>query len=412
MRLAAVSLVALAWATPARADLRALVDTLVAKQKETGAEVVVLPTRFLYEGESFSLDVPESKGGKKCTSVELVGARGLSFHVTTGEKDGGKVSSAAGALELVSCDAGSFGALHVQSDAGRGALEIVVAHSDDPMPSLRDVLPERALGASSVPPEPGPAPPLPPSIKRAESAEERAKRDGAKVVSRATITAGHDGAGVGRFDAEPGCHRIDLASNEPVVRRRGRVDLDAELSVEDGDAVLARDRGEAADARLEVCVGATTPVRLVFAGASPDDRVLVSHAFWPLPRALPAAWSAETKAHVAGAFVANRAPSPLEEPAMVWLGGAGATTLSAALEPGACYFAVVGLSHGTARGLRLRAMVGELLTSEERAAQEGGALVTFCARDRDQATLEVDARGTSIAWTLALFRAAAPGWGP
>ena len=66
-----------------------------------------------------------------------------------------------------------------------------------------------------------------------------------------------------KLDLEPGCHRLEIFA--PDVRnahgpRRRRLDVDAEIRNED-EELLARDRTEAPDARLETCVGETTSRR-------------------------------------------------------------------------------------------------------------------------------------------------------
>ncbi len=393
----------------AHAQMRDLVTAVVSRHKNAGADVVTLPTRFVYDGESFAVVLPMPATAKRCTSVELIGARGLSFHVTTGdEPDAGKAPSAAGALEIVSCDSGPLEKLRVQSDAGRGALEFVVSFSDAPLPSLRDVLPERAPGASASSAEAGPLPALAPAIKRVESAELRARRDGAAIVTRSVLTASKDGSGSARVDVDPGCHRFDLSASE--ARKRGRVDLDAEIANVKDDSLLARDRGDAADAHLDLCVGTSMSLRLAFVGASPDEPILIAHAIWPLPASFGLDWNADTRARMLGAFVAHRMPAPIDKPTFVALGGGGLTSVFAEIEPGSCYVAATGLSHGVVRAMRLRAAVGLNEASEERPPQEGAGLVAFCARDREVAQFEVDARGTSVAWTLALFRVASGAW--
>ncbi len=389
--------------------LRDLSAALAQKHLDAGAQVTTLPTRFVYDGESFSVTIPAPAAVKRCTSVALIGARGLSFHVTLGDSDdAGKVSSAAGALEIVACDGPAVDRLRVVSDAGRGALEFVVSFSNAPLPSLRDVLPERSQGAASSSGEAGPLPALAPAVKRAEASELRARRDGAQTVTRSSLNAGRDGSGTARIDVDAGCHRFELAASE--AKKHGRVDLDAEISNAKDDSLLARDRGDAADARLDLCVGVPTALRLTFVGAAPDEPILVAHASWTLPTSFGREWSSETRARMTSAFVSHRVPSPAAGPVLVALGGAGQTSTFAQIEPGACYVASVALSHGVVRSMRIRARVGENESSEERPPQDGASLVAFCARDRDTAEIDVDARGTSVSWTLALFRVVAAAW--
>ena len=175
------------------------------------------------------------------------------------------------------------------------------------------------------------------------------------------------------------------------------------------DVLLARDRGDAPDARLESCFGVRTPVSLKFVGAAPREPVIVSHAAWPAVAALPREWSAVTRAR-ASAVLHFHHISQVDPPALVVVGGGGATPVPVALEPGACYAALVVVSQGASRGLRLFARLGASQWSEERPADEGAALVSFCAAHHGSAQLDVEARGSSLAWTLALLRVTTATW--
>jgi hypothetical protein len=52
----------------------------------------------------------------------------------------------------------------------------------------------------------------------------------------------------------------------------------------------------------------------------------------------------------------------------------------------------------------LRAAVGASEYADERGTPDGAALVAFCTHDRDGVRLTVDARGSALAWGLALYR--------
>ncbi len=417
----ALALLAIAmFARPAHAELHELATRVGDAYRAAGARVVMLPTRFLYEDETLVLRLPPSNGAE-CMTMAIVGARGLSFHVGEGDdesdhrhdeqRDSPDVYSVAGALEIDSCDP-HVDDVRVRSDAGRGAIEVVVAYSQALMPSLRSVLPERVGGALPPTVDPGPVPAMPPPEKRAEAAEAAARRDGATVLPRATATATADGSGVVHVKLERGCHRIELFSPETWSgRRKPRLDLDAELHDESGEVLLARDRGEAADARIDVCTGEAKDTLLGFGGAIPGAPITVARASWSLPASLPNAnvWGVDANRRLAGALHARHVTPPHSAVAL-YEGVVGSTSFVTGVEPGACYVAVVAAVRGVPRGLVVRARVGATEHSDERGTSDGAALASFCTGDEDRARLTVEARGSALAWGLALFHVTSGAW--
>jgi hypothetical protein len=213
---------------------------------------------------------------------------------------------------------------------------------------------------------------------------------------------------------DAGCHRIELFAVDPRTSRAGRrfrLDLDAELRGEDQDTLLARDRTDAPDARLELCVGVPTQTNVVFAGSPPNAPIVVAHTSWPIPARLPLTWGLETRARMAGVLVAHHVPALRSEAIAIAQGPSGLTPIPLAVEPGACYVAVVAVDHGHARGVGLRVVVGARTASDDRGSADESALVSFCAGDRDHVRAEVEARGVGIGWGLALFRVASGAWG-
>jgi hypothetical protein len=406
---------------PAGAEVRELADRLSEAWKAIGARIVRLPPRFVYEDETVILPLPALGG--RCLTVAIVGPRGLSFHARTG---GGaeddplddsieRSSSVAGAAELSRCESGDFSRLRVTSDAGRGAIEIVVAASDKPLSALRTVLPERA---GSLPPpmlEPGGSPPVAPAEKRADAAELRARTERAQQVLRETWTGGDDGSASQPVALTAGCHRFELFGSEARKDARKRLDVDAELRDDGSDAMLARDRSEAADARLEACVGEPIDAHVVFGGAGAGGSVLVVHASWPIPDKLPWAWGPLGRARMAEALIARHVLAPQSPAVLLAQGvraeGALAGPISASIEPGGCYVAVAAIVQGIPRGIGLRASLGAREITDDRGPSDASALVAFCAQGRDRVRLEVDARGApGTSWGLALFRVASGMW--
>jgi hypothetical protein len=194
----------------------------------------------------------------------------------------------------------------------------------------------------------------------------------------------------------------DVRSTPP--RRRGKLDVDAEIRDKD-DRLLARDRSDAPDARLSVCLGETTRVAISFVGSPPDAPVLIAHGSWSLQHHLPEIWGTETKARMAQVLLARHVVSLPEEPAFLAQGGAGTTSVPLSLEPGACYLAVVSLVQGASRAVGLRVHVGARETTDSRGIDEAGAVAAFCAGGRASASAQVDARGPPLlGWGLAVYR--------
>jgi hypothetical protein len=413
-------------ATPATASaqgdaLRGAADRVASEWAAAGGQVERIPARFLYENDTMTLALPStSAGARACTTIALLGARGLSFHariVDSGDESGDdpetRVASMAGVLEISSCSEEPIERLRVTSDAGRGAIEGVIAQSAKPLAGLPTVLPERSGGVLPPPPDAGPVPLLPTPRERADLAEARAKREGASIEPRATWSASGDGSGDVKLELEPGCHRIEIFAAESRgprgTGRRRRLDLDAEIRDED-DELLARDRTDSPDVRLDVCVGDPTTSTVIFAGASPGSQLVATHASWPVPEHLPVAWGTEPRTRMARALLARHATPPRQDAVALYAGPSGATPVPIAIEPGACYLAAAAVTHGHAHGLGLRVAVGARDARDERTSDDDAGVVAFCAGDRDRALVTVEARGVSLSWGLALFRVASGAW--
>jgi hypothetical protein len=420
--------VALASGTADAADLRPIAARVADEWRTAGATVVRSPPHFLSEDETITVRLPPDGASAPCTTVALIGARGMSFQARVPHENARDeyTSSVAGVLEISRCVQGSaasakrggrgasepFDRLSVTSEAGRGAFETVIARSRASLAPLRTILLERTGGVLPPPPEPGGLPPLPSPEARADIAEARARREGGKLAPRDSWGAGAEGAGEGRVQLEAGCHRIELFAVDPRTAhasRRFRLDLDAELRDEDGEP-LARDRTDAPDARLDTCVGDGTAATVVFAGSPPGAGILVTHLSWPIPERLPLTWGRDTRARMAQAMLARHVGAPRAAAIFLAQGASGLTPVPVDVEPGACYVGVVALEHGHTRGLGLRAMIGARYAADERGTTDDAALVSFCAHDRERAHLEVDARGAGVAWALAVFRLESSAW--
>lgn len=406
-------------AQEAHADVRDVASRVADQWRTAGAAVSRGPTRFLYEDDTMTVVVPPAPEDG-CTTVALIGARGISFHakVSGTDNDPGseqvwRAASVAGVLEIGRCAGSPIEHLVVTSDAGRGAIETIVARSKAAPAALRTLLPERSGGALPASAEPGILPPLSVPAKRADVADARARHDGAQVSPRDNWRAGVDGNGEGHLTLAAGCHRVEIFASDPRtdhVNRRFRLDIDAELRDEADDTMLGRDRTDAPDARIDVCVGKETAAALVFSGSPPSQPVLTTHAYWGIPQHIPWTWGPEARGKMAGAMLARHLASPPSEAIVMAQGASGATVLPIAVEPGGCYVAVAAVTHGHARGLGLRAQIGARQAIDERGLNDEAGAVAFCVRDRERARIEVEARGTALAWGLAVFRIESAIW--
>jgi len=229
-------------------------------------------------------------------------------------------------------------------------------------------------------------------------------------VTRDTLTSAEDGTGSHALALAAGCHRFELFGSEPRQNARKRHDLDAEIRDDASDAPIARDRSEAADARLEACVGEPTDVHLVFSGAGATAAVVMIHASWSLPEKLPFAWGPPARARMAEAIIARHVLPPVQPAVFLTQGPTGNTPFVTGIEPGACYMAIAAVAQGIPRGIGLRAVVGAREVTDDRGPGDQAALVAFCAGGGDRVRLEIEARGPGIAWGLALFRVASGAW--
>ncbi len=402
---------------PAAGELRESIARVAQVWRSSGATVVVDRTLFLNDGETAVVMLPELAAAE-CTTVALLGARGLGFHVRVpadGDSDQAtRIASQAGALSIELCGQPPPRGILVTSDSGRGALETAVARSTGPLAPIRDVLPERIGGAWMPGPEPGPLPALPSPERRADVAEARAKRDGAAVGARKTLRAAVDGTGAGEETLDAGCHTLrlfplDLRPAHPP--GRGKVDLDAEVRGTLDDRLLARDRSDAPDAELSVCVGESTRTDLLFVGSPPGAPVLVAHYAWPLPDHLPSLWGDEVRARMAKVLLARHVVSLPRDPFFLAQGGSGTSPVPFDVQPGGCYVAMVAGTQGTARALGLRVTVAAQEAFDDRGIEGAGAAVAFCAGTHQRATALVEAHGAPpLGWALSVYRVVSAVW--
>ena len=411
-RLAGLALLglSLSWSAPARADLAGDVERLVRAWSDRGARVERLPPVFLERGRARTLLVaPPREGDAGCTTVAAIGVRTTDFFMTreaAGAADDDATPSArkrsAGGTAVVSAcgaDRTKLDRLRVEMASPRATIELVTVRSADRPRELRQILPERATGPLAPRGDPG-GPMVPrPLAERVLRAAQRARTDGAVDVERVAPRSIASGDGRIELELAPGCHRLEVLADPGPGRA---VDVDAEAR-DAGGKVLARDRSELPDARLDFCLGEITNISVVFSGAPGSAPVVVSRARWPIPARVPSRWGPRARAAFASTLRLRRAPDPPETATIEAIGVQGTTTIPIEVQPGRCYLAALAMARGDARMLRLSVAMGDHTARDDNAKQPEAVSASFCADEETTARLDVDARGGSVFWALAVW---------
>jgi hypothetical protein len=349
-----------------------------------------------------------------CATVAVLAVRGTDFALTLpadplpdGRPGGRRAERAlAGLASLTRCGAErrELARVAVEMRAPRGTFEVVVAEGAGPPPAAREALPERSVPAHRSLVDPGRARSGEGIDARMRWAEERAKRDGAATTERRAIDPGDDGAGQTLVRLTPGCHRLELFAGQGP---NGSVaDVDADLRDAATNRVLARDRSDTPDAHLEACFGEPALALLRYGGAPDRAPLSLLDAQWPLPKGLPSKAPARARGGMARALAARRVPDPGAPPIVTMLGASGTTYTHLELEPGACYVGAVSAAQGEPRSLGVSARGPGVLAGDDALHGADGASIAFCAQAPGRAQVAVEARGSGLAWVLALWHVA------
>jgi hypothetical protein len=312
--------------------------------------------------------------------------------------------SAGGAAALVRCGEAraEMGRVAVELLSVRGAVELLLVRSESPLAEVSEILLERAAGPlaphgdTGGPLEPGPL------GERLARAERRARSEGAAQVVRTTMRAGAGGVGQVELPLADGCHRLDLMAEVPAVFPHRATDVDAEAHDAAG-RLLARDRADVPDARLDFCLGEAGAVTVPFMGAAGTVAVILSDARWPLPAHVPAHFGVRARGGFGSALFRRHAPAPPGEPIFETLGVQGPTAVSLAIEPDRCYLAAMALVRGEARSMRLSALVGDRVARDDTAERPEGVALSFCAQGETVARFDADVRGNAPWWALVVW---------
>jgi hypothetical protein len=424
--------------TAARADLDSDADRLAASWTARGATMERIAPIFLERGRARVVDVDHDHDhggarakteGSGCVTVAILAARTTDLLAEEGDAGGRKsldpaaaplvpllpssphaeedhrTRSAGGVAVISRCGADSFELkrITIEATSPRAAVEILVARSATALGEISEALPERAAGLLAPRGDPGGPIEPGPIAERLARAERRARADGAARVVKTLTRAGVSGVGRIQLKLVEGCHRLDLMAEVPAVVPRRATDLDAEAHAQEGGRLLARDRADVPDARLDFCLGEQTVVDVAFAGASGAAPVTVSDAQWTTPKTVPVRWGPRARAGFAGALNKRHAPAPIDDPLFETIGIQGVTSVPVAVAPGQCYLASVALIRGDARAIRLAATVGSRVPHDEALDRPEGAAIAFCAGTSRSAVIDVDVRGNGPWWALSVW---------
>ena len=409
----------------AAADLTEDAERLEREWSQRGARAQRLSAVFAEHGQSRIIELaasPEHDAKPGCITAAFLGAPTIDFAVAPLREnamlemlplpaghpdvalDADSVRSVQGMVTLTRCndERKQLARLVVSMRSQRGAIDTVVARSAATMGDALDVLPERMTG--TIAPRGNPGRPIEPGpiAQRVVRAEEQARNDGAQLFSRLSTNASADGTGQTRLRLAEGCHRLSVMAAVPSSFPHLATDVDAEARDEEG-RVLARDRAETPDARLDFCLGETSRVTVMYAGAAGPMPITIVDAVWPVATNIPNHWGARVRGGFARAFRRRNTPAPTAAPSVETLGSSGITIIPADVEQGRCYFAAVAVFRGEARSMRVSAAVGDRYLRDDVFEMPEGVGLTFCSEAEKSIRFDVDVRGNNVFWVFGLF---------
>jgi hypothetical protein len=396
----------------ARADLAGDAEELARRWGATHRTVRLSPM-FLEHGRPRAVRVPEAaldNRASNCTTIAFLTGRSTDFVVRIDPLASPKHRGAAGHLErsiagavtLSQCGAArdAFMRLAIELRVARSAVETVVAMGDAPAIPIAEALPQRASGPVAPLADPGPRSSLEPLAVRARHAEQRVRNSGPTSTHTQVFSAEPDGTGREVVRLDEGCHRIELFAE---LLGKSPIDLDAELREAASERLMARDRSDASDARLDFCSGATTAADLLFAGAPGPVPVLLMDSLYAFPKGIPTIWGARARAGLSAALWRRKMPAIDTDPIEQRLGVAGLTAMAIPIEPGHCYAMALGAMRGDPRSITLSARVDTRVTFDASAGLLDGTALAFCSAGAEKAFVEAEVRGSAVAWVLAMW---------
>jgi hypothetical protein len=381
MTLHALSLLALFPLGSVRADAERLEREL----RHEGAVVARLASRFAESQRHVALEVPAAAlPTTPCTTLAIVGPSSLAFRVEGPESSGIDVRATRGLALVASCGTALPPEVTVSVSEGRGALEVRLVGSAEPLDEevlLATLRPAPDLARDRTPvPEALPAPT--PAVDGVESLA---------GYRRVRVEADRQGHATLEEPWVAGCRRLVVRADDA----RDVADLDV---IVDGPGLSRwlEDRGPASIVDRVVCTPKLEPATVRVSDAVPGSTVRVEEgflqeiaAFEPLRREVERARLA-TIAHAA-----RFEPTP--RPVVLVHGVAGLGEVPIARERGRCEGLLVTFADRR-RAPRVALVTPRGLVPFVRVAEGSGFALAQCQGFGATTRVRIDA---SSAWTLA-----------
>jgi hypothetical protein len=125
-----------------------------------------------------------------------------------------------------------------------------------------------------------------------------------------------------------------------------------------------------------------------------------------LPKGVPTMWGARARGGLAAALWRRKMPPIESDPIEQRLGVAGLTSMAITIEPGSCYTMAIAAIRGDPRSITLSARVDTRVTFDSTAGLLDGSALAFCSGGAEKAYVDVEVRGSAVAWVLAVWQLA------
>ena len=142
----------------------------------------------------------------------------------------------------------------------------------------------------------------------------------------------------------------------------------------------------------------------MFAGAPGPVPVLLVDSLYALPKGVPTTWGARARGGLAAALWRRKLPAVDTDPIEQRLGVAGLTSMPITVEPGNCYVMAIAAMRGDPRSITMSARVDTRVTFDSTAGILDGSALGFCSAGADKAYVDLEVRGSAVAWVLAVWQ--------
>lgn len=375
-----------------------------------GAQVIRSEPRLLTRGALFPLQPAaqsQSSAERGCTTLVVIGDVTATFVLRAAgdETHGLGHQSQAGIGLIQRCGArrDQLASAFIELRSPRSVFEVLTVTSRGTLPKVEAILPHRNVGPSAPNMSLGPRPSFGSPVERLRAFRDRQERRGGRLDAPELLSSSPNGTARSVKRLGPGCYAA-LAVSAAEWKQRSVPDIDLQIHNAASGELLTEDVTESADAAGSFCLSEPTAVSLGASGLRGRAAYLVL-ARYTLPAGLPERLRPAGRSALAHALMTNRVPALEGLPVASAIGVVGTTFVPIEVTPGKCYIVGVAANQGNASSFRLHIGDGlqEAIGSNPKG---GGALVSFCARERHHAVVQVDARGRRLTWYVGVWAVA------